>query len=168
LEEEKGRLEGVLNDFSEELQRQKDAQEENERVRREAAEANEKQRALEAEARAAQDRQRERERANQDLQDMQRRINEWHKEMDEIYRKLETTTDAKEYQQYDASLREISHAIEEEHLYMMDVEAYLQQLDRDDEEQQRYLDQVAAEERQQQLDAAQEQIDGLQGLKDHT
>jgi chromosome segregation ATPase len=121
LQQEKDELEGALQEFTDELQRKRDEQEANENARREAAEQEEKERALEAEGRAAQDRQRERERAEQDLQNMHRYIQEWHNEQDDIYRKLNETTDARKYQEYDAALRELAQRIEEEHDYIRDV-----------------------------------------------
>jgi chromosome segregation ATPase len=166
LQQEKDELEGALQEFTDELQRKRDEQEANENARREAAEQEEKERALEAEGRAAQDRQRERERAEQDLQNMHRYIQEWHNEQDDIYRKLNETTDARKYQEYDAALRELAQRIEEEHDYIRDVEAYLQQLDQADQDHQRYLDDVQAQEMQQTLEAAQGRIDGLQGERE--
>lgn len=79
------------------------------------------------------------------MRDLESHIQEAYWQIDEIYREFDRATTAADYTRLDEELRRLNEQIEGDYSYMADIHNYIEQLNRDDEEHQRYLDQVAAD-----------------------
>lgn len=59
---------------------------------------------------------------------------------------MDTASSGQEYQAYEREVRSLHEKIDNEWYYLDDLQSYIDSLHRQDEEHQRYLDQLAAEE----------------------
>jgi chromosome segregation ATPase len=100
-------------------------------------------------------------RAEQEINQLYRDIDEWHRQIADRRRNRECATDAATYGLYDSEIRRLHEEIDHAHEYSNDIYQYIEQLHQQDEEHQRYLDEVAAEQMATALAENQGRIEGL-------